>query len=41
VDAPERGTELQIRYLSAEPIQPAPEAFRLVIPPGVRVDRLD
>ena len=41
VEAPERGTELQVRYLSVEPVQNPPEAFRLALPPGVPVQRLD
>jgi hypothetical protein len=41
VEAPGRGTELQVRYLSAERVQNPPEVFRLVIPQGVPVQRLD
>jgi hypothetical protein len=41
VEAPERGTALEVRYLSAERVQNPPEAFRLVIPPGLPVQRLD
>jgi hypothetical protein len=41
IEAPERGAELQVRYLSAEYIQSPPEAFRLVLPPDVPVERLD
>jgi hypothetical protein len=41
VEAPERGTELQVRYLSAERVQNPPEAFHLVLPPDVPVQRLD
>jgi len=41
VAAPEQGTELQVRYLSAEQVQNPPEAFRLAVPPDVPVERLD
>jgi hypothetical protein len=41
VEAPERGAELTVRYLSAEYVQSPPEAFRLVLPPDVPVQRLD
>jgi hypothetical protein len=39
--APDRGAELMVRYLSAEYIENPPDAFRLTIPPGVPVQRLD
>jgi hypothetical protein len=41
MEVPERGTELRVRYLSAERVQNPPEAFRLVIPPGIPVQPLD
>jgi hypothetical protein len=41
VEAPERGAELTVRYLSAEYVQSPPEAFRLVLPSDVPVQRLD
>lgn len=41
VEAPARGAELLVRYLSAEYVQSPPEAFRLVLPPDVPVQRLD
>lgn len=41
VEAPERGTELEVRYLTAEEAQNPPEAFRLTIPAGVPVQPLD
>jgi hypothetical protein len=41
LEAPERGAELTVRYLSAEYVQPSPDAFRLVLPPDVPVERLD
>jgi hypothetical protein len=41
VEAPERGTELEVRYLSAEYGQNPPDAFRLTVPPGVPVQPLD
>ena len=41
LEAPDRGAELAVRFLSAEYIQSPPEAFRLVLPPDVSVQRLD
>ena len=41
VEAPERGAVLTVRYLSAEYVVSPPEAFRLVLPPDVPVQRLD
>ena len=41
LEAPDRGAELTVRYLSAEYVQSPPEAFRLVLPPDVPVERLD
>jgi hypothetical protein len=41
LEAPERGAELTVRYLSAEYIESPPEAFRLVLPPDIPVQRLD
>jgi hypothetical protein len=41
VEAPERRAELMVRYISAEPAQSPPEAFRLVLPPDVPVQPLD
>jgi hypothetical protein len=41
VEAPDRGSELTVRYLSAEYIQSPPEAFRLSLPPDIPVQRLD
>jgi hypothetical protein len=41
VEAPERGAELEVRYLTAEQGQNPPEAFRLTIPQGVPVKPLD
>jgi hypothetical protein len=41
VEAPERDAQLTVRYLSAEYVQPSPEAFRLVLPADVPVQRLD
>lgn len=38
---PDRAAELTVRYLSAEYLQSPPEAFRLVLPPDVPVERLD
>jgi hypothetical protein len=39
--APERGAEVTVRYLSAEYAENPPEAFHLVIPPDIPVQRLD
>ena len=41
VEAPERGNELLVHYLSAELVQNPPELFRLALPPDVPVRRLD
>jgi hypothetical protein len=41
VEAPERGTALTVRYMSAEYVQNPPEAFRLVLPSDVPVQPLD
>jgi hypothetical protein len=41
LEAPERGAELTLRYLSAEYRQNPPEAFRLTLPPDIPVQRLD
>jgi hypothetical protein len=41
VEAPRRGAELTLSYLAAEYVEPAPEAFELVLPAGVRVEHLD
>jgi hypothetical protein len=41
LEAPERGAELVLRYLSAEQVTNPPEAFRLTLPPDVPVQRLD
>jgi hypothetical protein len=41
LEAPGRGAELIVRYLSAEYVQNPPEAFRLALPPDVPVERLD
>ena len=41
LEAPERNAELTVRYLSAEYVTPSPDAFRLTLPPDVRVQRLD
>lgn len=41
LEAADRGAELTVRYLSAEYLQNPPEAFRLVLPPDVPVQRLD
>jgi hypothetical protein len=41
LEAPERGAELTVRYLSAEYVENPPEAFRLVLPPDIPVQRLD
>jgi hypothetical protein len=41
VEAPERGAELVLRYLSAEPTVPPPDAFRLTLPADIPVRRLD
>ena len=39
--APERETELTVRYLSAEYVEAPPDAFHLVLPPDIPVQRLD
>lgn len=41
MEAPERGTELTVRYLSAEYVQSPPEAFQLTLPADIPVQRLD
>jgi hypothetical protein len=41
LEAPQQGAELTVRYLSAEYTQSPPEAFRLVLPPDIPVQRLD
>jgi hypothetical protein len=41
LEAPDRETLVTVRYLSAEYVEPPPEAFRLTLPPDVRVERLD
>jgi hypothetical protein len=41
LEAPDRGAEVIVRYLSAEYVQPSPDAFRLALPPGVPVESLD
>jgi hypothetical protein len=41
LEAPERGAEVTVRYLSAGYVESAPEAFRLVLPPDIPVERLD
>src|SRR5262245_8973305 len=41
LEAPERGAEVTVRYLSAEYVETPPEAFRLVLPPDIPVERLD
>jgi hypothetical protein len=41
LEAPEQGAELTVRYLSAEFIENPPEAFHLVLPPDIPVQRLD
>lgn len=41
LDAPERGAEVIVRYLSAEYVENPPESFRLALPSDVPVQRLD
>ena len=41
LEAPDRGAEVTVRYLSAEFVESPPEAFRLVLPPDIPVERLD
>jgi len=41
VEAPERGAELAVRYLSVEYRESPPEAFRLTLPPDIPIQRLD
>jgi hypothetical protein len=41
LEAPDRGAELTVRYLTAEYVESPPEAFRLALPPDVPVQRLD
>jgi hypothetical protein len=41
LEAPDRGVELTVRFLSAEYVESPPEAFRLVLPPDVPVQRLN
>jgi hypothetical protein len=41
MEAPQQGAELTVRYLSAEYVQSPPEAFHLVLPPDIPVQRLD
>lgn len=41
VSAPRRAVEAHVRYGSAEHIAPPPEAFEIVLPPGVAIQQLD
>ena len=41
LEAPDRDAEVTVRYLSAEFVEPPPDAFRLVLPPDIPVQRLD
>ena len=41
LDAPEREARASVRYVSAEPVSPPPEAFVLALPPDVRNDAVD
>jgi len=41
VEAPGRRAEVTLSYLTAEYAAPAAEAFELVLPAGVRIERLD
>ena len=41
VDVPDRESVLTLRYISAEPAAPPPEAFVLTLPPDIKIDRLD
>ena len=41
VDVPDRESALTLRYISAEPAAPPPEAFVLTLPPDIKTDRLD
>jgi hypothetical protein len=41
LETPEHGAELTVRYLSAENVDPPPDAFHLVLPPDIPVQRLD
>ncbi len=41
LEAPDRGAELTVRYLSAEYVESPPDAFRLALPPDIPVQRLD
>jgi hypothetical protein len=41
IEAPAKGAELTVRYLSVEYLESPPEAFRLTLPPDIPVQRLD
>jgi hypothetical protein len=41
LEAPGQGAMLTVRYLSAEYVENPPEAFRLILPPDIPVQRLD
>jgi hypothetical protein len=41
LEAPDRGSELTVRYLSAEYVESPPDAFRLTLPADIPVQRLD
>jgi hypothetical protein len=41
VEAPAKGAELMVRYLSIEYRENPPEAFRLTLPPGIPIQRLN
>jgi hypothetical protein len=41
VEAPGQSTEVHLRYISAEPTTPTPDAFELLVPPGVTTESLD
>jgi hypothetical protein len=40
-EAPDRDAEVTVNYLSAEFVENPPDAFRLVLPPDIPVQRLD
>jgi hypothetical protein len=41
LETPEHGAEVTVRYLSAENVEAPPDAFHLVLPPDIPVQRLD
>lgn len=41
VEVPSQGAAMDLRYISAEPVGPPPEAFELLLPVDVQIERFD